>query len=372
MGETVDRRPPRRHVVQLLEAFGGGALDQMARIVRALPDDRFRVTILHGRRPESPADPAALFPAGTDLLAWDVGRELAPLRDLRAARTLSSLLRRLAPDLVHAHSAKAGGLGRLVSRRLGLPCLYSPHGYAFLRRDVGTSRRRLFRWIEALLARRSGALTVAGGPGEAAAARALGGPVRLIGNMVDVAAIAATPRPDRPSPQPGAPLCLVAMGRLSPQKNFPLFAAIARHRPQDRFLWIGDGPDRPAEPPANLTITGWCRHDDALRQLAGADALLQTSLWEGLPLTVLEAMALELPVLAWPAPGTVDLVTDGRTGYLCPDAESFAARLGALAADPARRAGLGAAGRAMVEAHHDVARNAALWMEVYDAMTTGR
>jgi glycosyltransferase involved in cell wall biosynthesis len=79
----------------------------------------------------------------------------------------------------------------------------------------------------------------------------------------------------------------------------------------------------------------------------------------------LEAMALGLPVLAWPAVGNRELVVEGETGYTCRTAEEFATRLRALAADPGRRAALGEAGRVRVGRQHDAAFVAAQWASVY-------
>jgi glycosyltransferase involved in cell wall biosynthesis len=102
-----------------------------------------------------------------------------------------------------------------------------------------------------------------------------------------------------------------------------------------------------------------------LARLNASHVFCQTSLWEGLPIALLEAMALGLPVLTWPAVGNRELVVEGETGYTCRTAEEFATRLRALAADPGRRAALGDAGRARVARQYDAAFVAAQWASVY-------
>jgi glycosyltransferase involved in cell wall biosynthesis len=102
-----------------------------------------------------------------------------------------------------------------------------------------------------------------------------------------------------------------------------------------------------------------------LARVSRAQVFCQTSLWEGLPIALLEAMALGLPVLAWPAVGNRELVVEGETGYTCRTAEEFATRLRALADDPGRRAALGAAGRARIVRQHDAAVVALQWASIY-------
>ena len=117
--------------------------------------------------------------------------------------------------------------------------------------------------------------------------------------------------------------------------------------------------------PDNLEIAGWLPHEAILARLSRAQVFCQTSLWEGLPIALLEAMALGLPVLAWPAVGNRELIVEGETGYTCRTAEEFAARLHALADDPNRRAALGAAGRARILRQHDAAVVALQWASIY-------
>jgi glycosyltransferase involved in cell wall biosynthesis len=133
-----------------------------------------------------------------------------------------------------------------------------------------------------------------------------------------------------------------------------------------RFVWLGGGMPPPGAPlPDNLEIAGWLSRKAVLARLSRAQVFCQTSLWEGLPIALLEAMALGLPVLAWPAVGNRELIVEGETGYTCRTAEEFAAHLHALADDPKRRAALGAAGRARIVRQYDAAVVALQWASIY-------
>jgi glycosyltransferase involved in cell wall biosynthesis len=142
---------------------------------------------------------------------------------------------------------------------------------------------------------------------------------------------------------------LGAVNRLSPQKD-PLtlvrgLARVLRERPGTRLLLVGDGPlrsevEREVETlgvAPQVVMTGLRR--DVPRLLAAMDAFVSASRWEGLPRTVLQAMATALPVLATAVDGVVDVVQDGRTGLLVPPGDAAALGRAALRLvdDPASR-----------------------------------
>jgi len=358
--------PRRLRVVHVVEPLATGPLQSIARICWALRE-RFDFTLIHGARPDLPAVPRESFPPGVELIPWQVGRAISPRSDWLALRQLKAMLGVVQPDLVHAHCSKAGALTRLAVLSMPLKVVYSPRGYSFLRRDVGAGTRLVYRTLERVLGRIPH-LTVACGLGEYAEALKVAGRVELVPNMIDLADFAGL----APSRHDQGPMTVVMCGEIRPQKNFALFREIARlcqasgGAPEVRFVWLGGGTPPPGPRlPENLEITGWLPREAVLARLSRAQVFCQTSLWEGLPIAVLEAMALGLPVLAWPAVGNRELVVEGETGFTCRTAEDFAAHLMRLAADPGRRAVLGAAGRARIERQHDAAAIASQWASVY-------
>jgi glycosyltransferase involved in cell wall biosynthesis len=349
-------------VVHVVEPLATGPLQSIARICWGLRE-RFEFTLIHGQRPDLPAVPRESFPPEVRLLPWRIGRALSPRDDWIALRHLKAMLSATRPDVVHAHCSKAGGLARLAALSTPFKIVYSPRGYSFLRSDVGTPTRLLYRGLEAALGRVPH-LTVACGLGEYAEALKVARRVELVSNMIDLDDFAALSRPR----QEDGPMTVVMCGEIRPQKNFSLFRAIARlcSRSSMRFVWLGGGVPPPGPPlPDNLEIAGWLPREAVLAQLSRAQVFCQTSLWEGLPIALLEAMALGLPVLAWPAVGNRELIVEGETGYTCRTAEEFATRLYALADDPGRRAALGTAGRARITHLYDAAVVARQWASIY-------
>lgn len=168
---------------------------------------------------------------------------------------------------------------------------------------------------------------------------------------------------------PGARI-LLAMGRLHPNKDFPtLLRALARLPDDVQLVLAGDGPDRAALEAlarelglgARVAFLGWRQDIGAL--LAACSMLVVPSRIEPLGNVVLEGFAAGRPVVAAAADGPRELIEHGHTGLLAPigDDAALAAAIGALLADPAGAAAIGAAGRAEFETHHAEAPVLAAW-----------
>jgi glycosyltransferase involved in cell wall biosynthesis len=156
-------------------------------------------------------------------------------------------------------------------------------------------------------------------------------------------------------------LVVGTVARLDPVKDhatlLDAFARIRGHVPDAALVLIGDGPERTALE-ARAAAAGIAdavsflgTRSDVRRLLPGLDLFVNSSRTEGVSLTIVEAMAAGLPVVATRVGGTPEVVADGRTGLLVPpaDPETMAAAAAALAADPERARRLGVAARALAE-----------------------
>ena len=262
-------------------------------------------------------------------------------------------LRRLARthDLVHLHSSKAGVVGRLAVASLGPrrpPVVFTPHGWSWL---VGGWLAPLYRWTERVALPLATAV-VAVSEEEQAHGQAVLGP--------RAARIAVNPNgvdPCRFSPEgpvadrSDAPL-IVCVGRLCHARAPDVaVAALARMRtPSVRLRLVGDGEDRAAieELVTALGLHGRVEFSgfrpNPAPDLRAADVVVIPSRYDGMALTLLEAMACGAAIVATRVPGTSAL---GGAGQLVPveDPQSLAEAVDALLADPQRRRELGAAAR---------------------------
>ena len=248
---------------------------------------------------------------------------------------------------MHASSSKAGVLGRLAAAATRVPIrIFTVHGWAFSAYSGLASR--LYRVSDRLMAPLT-TVTICVSEQELAAGLEAGTCRAersvVIHNAVDVAA-APRSRHDRPVPR------LIAVGRLKAPKDFlTLVRALAR-LPEGGFeaLLVGDGPDRGEieDEIRELGVEGRVQlageRSDVPALLADSDVFVLSSRSEGLPVSVLEAMAAELPVVASNVGGLGELVVDGETGLLVPpgDPEALAEALGRLIEDRELRRRLGA------------------------------
>ncbi|UPT73615.1 MAG: glycosyltransferase [Elusimicrobiota bacterium] len=203
--------------------------------------------------------------------------------------------------------------------------------------------------------------------------------VRTIRNGVDLAGWPAS-KVDRQKKRlelrlGSADVLVGAVGRLDRQKGFSVLVhAMARLKKTGvRCVILGEGPERPRLEALirehALESSVWLPGEraDVAAWLSAFDVACLPSLWEGLPNTLLEEMALGLPVVASAVDGVPEVVENGRNGVLVPpaDAPALAKALGALAADPARRAALGAAAHATIAEKFTIRRMIDEYQDAY-------
>lgn len=329
-------------ILHVTEAFCGGVLHSLSQILNRLVAEQVECHLIHGLRPETPANFRSRYATEITFHEWQAGREISPYRDFLALRQLLALIKKINPHVIHTHSAKAGVLVRILAPLIRRPIIYSPRGYPFLQSDASTFHRRFYYGIEWLLGKSVGE-TVAASPSEMEWSQHLSSRAHLIPNMVDCNHLATLVPPvssiSSAAPSTTRRLRVGSAGRITTQKNFPLFQKIAEQAGTDiEFIWIGGvnhGQRELVEDmPENIRLTGWLDREQAVREMASLDVYIQTSRWEGMPITILEAMAMGKPILATSVVGNRDLVESGHNGFLCDSAEEFVAGLRRLRQDP--------------------------------------
>ncbi len=277
-------------------------------------------------------------------------RSLQPWKDVLAVAALKQVLREVRPDLVHAHSSKAGILARLVSAAQGVPAVFTAHGWAFTE-GVPALRRSLARWAERLAGLLpSWVVTVSEYDRRLALRYRIVRPDRIvcIHNGITDPGLLAKPWLHVPK--------LVMVGRFAPPKaQDVLLRVLHRLRPLPwRLTFVGGGPkEAEVQELANsLGLAEWVTfagfRDDVPRFLAESQIFCLCSHWEGLPLSILEAMSVGLPVVASDVGGVSEIVQEGVTGFLVKrgDINGWADRLRLLLQDAQLRHRMGQAGRA--------------------------
>jgi glycosyltransferase involved in cell wall biosynthesis len=307
--------------------------------------------------------------------ALPMARSLSPLAQLRAFRALVRLIRAERPDLVHAHMPISGVLARLAARVCGVRLVaYTCHGFLF--NQPGSPKRRaaalLLEWIAGRVTDRY--FTVS--DEEAADARRLHIHRRAVG-----VGNGRPPAQFHPDPVarariragfgvPDDRVVVIVVSRLVRHKGHPELLEAMRAVPEAE-LWVvgdrlpsdhGESLDdafaRAARPDAlgpRLRRLGY--RTDIAALLAASDVFALPSHFEGLPMSVIEAMLCGLPVVATRIRGPREQVVPGETGLLVPprDVDALADALRRLATDAPLRRRLGEAGRCRALASYDEA-----------------
>jgi glycosyltransferase involved in cell wall biosynthesis len=276
-----------------------------------------------------------------------LGRSLNPVGDLRTIWTLYRLMRQYKPDVVHTHTAKAGFTGRVAAWLAGVPVIvHTFHGHVF-RGYFSPRKTQMFLTLERLTARMSDAVITL--------TEALKGEIAdeflvthrehvvVLPLGFDLSPFLSAQRGNgafrRRWGVPDDALLVGIVGRMVPVKNHALFleaaAKVRQARPDARFALVGDGELR-AEIEAQVDalglrdaviFTGWQR--DLAEVYADLDTLVISSVNEGTPVSVIEALATGCAVVTTAVGGLPDLLEGGKLGALVPsgDADALASAL---------------------------------------------
>ncbi len=377
MSDRAHGRPIR--VLRVIARLNvGGPSLHVTYLARGLAERGYETTLVAGdvgRGEESMAFVAES--EGVDVVRLPgLSRALSPFRDAAAAWRLARIIRRVRPDVVHTHTAKAGAVGRLGALLSGTRpvIVHTFHGHV-LRGYFGLGGTLVFRVIETTLAGISDRLIAVSPEVRDELVRLRVAPkgkfsvirlgieleqrVRFEGDPAEVR---------RRHGIPAEKFVVGWFGRMTAVKRTEDLLTMltgTRERGIDAMLvLVGDGDDRRLleQRAHDLGIARSCLflgyQESVAPWFAICDAVILTSANEGTPVTLIEALAAGRPVVATRVGGVPDVVDDGETGFLVrsADTHAMAERLEILARDPERRAEMGRLGRDRVLGRYAVAR----------------
>jgi glycosyltransferase involved in cell wall biosynthesis len=349
-------------VLSLIKGLGPGGAERLLVAAAARHDrDAFHLETAY-LLPWKNALVPELVAQGVECTCLEVRRE----QDLRWAWRLRALLSEKRFDVVHVHSPYAATIARLVVR--SLPGARRP-GLVYTTHNNWRSFRPLTRALNGLTLPLDDADVVVSNEAHASVWPRLRNRVEVVEHGVVLDDIAARREcRDDVRAELGLARDDVVVGtvaNLRANKDWPNLLDAARrvvdHEPRCRFVGVGQGPleaevrDLHARLGLDDRVLLLGHRDDAVRVMAACDVFVLASYYEGLPVAVMEAMALGLPVVATAVGGVPEMITDGVEGLLVPprDPGALARAIERLARDPSRRAAMGAAARASA-ARYDI------------------
>jgi glycosyltransferase involved in cell wall biosynthesis len=280
-------------------------------------------------------------------------RPINPLKDILALLEICVFIRKNRIDIVHTHSSKAGIIGRWAARLSGIKAIiHTVHGWPF--HDYQPYLlRKIYIWLERISAKFTDLIIVVS---ERDKENGLANNIakaeiyRLVRYGIDKKQFQLKDNSIRK--ELGLSDEEVVVGSVacfkpqkSPEDFVKLASRVTQGFPRARFLLVGDGALRPKiknliskyNLDSRVILAGWRR--DIPRLLSAMDAFVLTSLWEGLPISVLEAMTASVPVVVTDTGGIKEIVCEGENGYLVKrsDIEEMTDKINMLLKDEALR-----------------------------------
>ena len=298
-------------VLHVTESMATGTLAMISSAVYST--NQYNIEIAYAPRGETPEDLHGYFP--------ECRLHKLPRSALAFIVKLKRIVRDSEPDIVHFHSSIGAAYGRLaLFRNRKIKLFYSPHCISFMRKDVGAIKLFLFRSCERVLDVISPSTYIACSESERRVLKQAGIGCELLENCISDSFINKVD--ERRICRARSPIILT-VGGIREQKGPALFSRIANHFASSkvRFYWIGDGEEgfKKQLIGAGVCVLGWKTQDEIVDLLGRAAIYLSTSDWEGLPVSVIEAQASEIPCLLKSCAGNVDLVDHRKNGYIFDD-----------------------------------------------------
>lgn len=357
-----------RVVLLITKGEIGGAQTHVIELCGALRDRCDFLVLIGGCRQSPLRDALTAMNIRVESVAA-LSNKVSPRSLLANVRVVAGYARSWGADVIHVHSAVASVVGRIAGRLARIPVVYTVHGFAF-KPEFPLTRRAFAYAGERLLASFSRHV-ICVSPEERELTLRLGVPpsnVSVIANGISDSPLRADPGRE--------PATLIMVARMAFQKRHDLLLEAlkvlrARGVALPQTLLAGDGPLgaglRDAATESGLSCVSFCGDiSHVAAMLAQCQLFVLLSRYEGLPISVIEAMRTGLPIVATDLPGIRAMITDGVEGLLTGDApQEIASALERLIADPGLRIRMGAAARRRYEAEFNAAGMAEKVARVY-------
>lgn len=312
----------------------GGAQKQLLSLIRYLDRDRYNIFLITSKRGLLVEEALSIDGLRVNRLS-SLARPINPLKDILAFVVIYNFIKRNKIDIVHTHSSKAGILGRWAAKLAGVNMIvHTVHGWSF--NDYqNLLLRQFYIALERFTAKITDKLIVVSNIDMDRGIRKYIGEQtkyiliryginhgEFINNLEDNVKIRREIGLNDNEFLVGMISCFKP--QKAPLDYIKLAASVRKFYPQTKFILVGDGILRRKIEKlidkfnlrGNIILTGWRR--DIPRILSAIDVFVLTSLWEGLPIAVLEAMVSSKPVVTTNTGGVSEIVKHGENGFLVP------------------------------------------------------
>lgn len=262
-------------------------------------------------------------------------REINPINDMKAIIELRKIIKKESPDIVHLHSSKAGVVGRIaaIGLRKRVKVIFTVHGWAFTDGVSSTLKKHLYRKIEKSVAQFTDLFICVSNYDAKIGKR--DGVLNNKSNVVVIHNGSPLPQQNAVNYSIHSPIRLVMIARFSHQKDQKtLINAVAKLPKSDyRLTFVGDGEtlNNNKKIVSNLNLNKNIKFvgfkDDVSKELIENDVYILSTHYEGLPISIIEAMSYGLPILATDVGGNSEMVINNINGFLFSSEEQLVDKL---------------------------------------------
>lgn len=307
----------KKKVLEIVESFGGGVYTMINDLCNGLSED-FDIVIAYGKRDETPINFNENFNKNIRFIeVKNFTRKINFEKDFKALKEIKKIIHDEKPNIIHLHSSKAGVLGRLAASGKKYRMLYNPHGFSFLKQDDSKLKRFCYKTIEKMMSIINHKCIIVGcSQGEYEEAKKISKNSVCINNGINIEKLEKEIKnlPEHEIDFNNLKICTI--GRIGYQKNPKCFNEIAQRFSSNKFTWIGNGELRNKLTSPNITVTGWKNKKEVLEELNNNDIFILTSLWEGLPISLLEAGYMKKLCMVSDVIGNRDVIKNNINGYI--------------------------------------------------------
>lgn len=301
----------KKKILYIVEAMGGGIFSYIVDLSNELIN-YYDIYIAYAVRKQTPQNYMDYFDKRINLIKVEnFCRSINPIKDIKAMLELKQIEKKIKPDIIHLHSSKAGAIGRIAFNGK-IPMFYTPHGYSFLMENCNAIKRILFKSIEYICAKRK-CVTISCSAGEHLETLKLTKKAVYVNNGININELQKNI--DK-TEKINHPFTVFTLGRICYQKDPTLFNEIAKQLSDIRFIWIGDGELRNELNSSNIEVTGWVDRMKAIKYAVNADVFILPSRWEGLPISLLEAMYMKKICIVSNVIGNRDVIINNYNGFI--------------------------------------------------------
>ena len=319
------KKEARKKIIYIVESFSGGVYQIIKDLSNHLIEE-YDIIIAYGKREQTPKNFKKEFDSR---IQWreivNFTKNISLYKDIRAMKEINNLIKNERPDIIHLHSSKAGAIGRLINTS-NIKICYTPHGFSFFKKDVSVLKRKTYWCIEKFLAIMCKKCTIiACSDSEYKEAVKLGKKVKLINNGIEIEKLKNNFKEIEKHKIDWDKIKICTVGRIDYSKNPRQFNEIAKEFPEIEFKWIGDGDLKLKKMllSKNIIITGWLSNKDVFKEINKSDIFILTSSWEGMPVSLLEAMYCRKTCVVSNVVGNRDVIENGKNGYIANDSNEF-------------------------------------------------